>query len=97
MKKIPIIRPLLIDDNFVTYIQMKANVFNKFFAKQCTPLKNSRLFPANQMFLKQSRLNSVNFNKDEILKIIRALNIHKAHGLILLFENSTKSSCYPDI
>ena len=32
------------------------------------------------MFLKQSRLNSINFNEDEILKIIRALNIRKAHG-----------------
>ena len=32
------------------------------------------------MFLTQSRLNSINFNEDEILKIIRALNIHKAHG-----------------
>ena len=70
----------------------------------------------NQMFLTQSRLNSINFNEDEILKIIKALNIHKAHGhddisirmikicdksllkqLILLFEISTKSSCYPDI
>ena len=97
MKKIPIIRPLLIDDNFVTYIQTKANIFNKFFTEQCTPLKNSRVFPANQIFLTQSRLNSINFKKDEILKIIRALNIHKVHGLILFFENSTKSSCYPDI
>ena len=68
------------------------------------------------MFLTQSRLNSINFNEDEILKIIKALNIHKAHDhddisirmikicdksllkqLILLFEISTKSSCYPDI
>ena len=68
------------------------------------------------MFLTQSRLNSINFNEDEILKIIKALNIHKAHGhddisirmikicdksllkqRILLFEISTKSSCYPDI
>ena len=68
------------------------------------------------MFLTQSRLNSINFNEDEILKIIKALNIHKAHGhddisirmikicdksllkqLILLFEISTKSSCYSDI
>ena len=32
------------------------------------------------MFLKQSRLNSINFNEEEILKIIRALNIRKAHG-----------------
>ena len=68
------------------------------------------------MFLTQSRLNYIDFNKDKILKIIKALNIHKAHGhddisirmikicdksllkpLILLFENSIKSSCYPDI
>ena len=33
-KKIPIIPPLLIDNNFVTDIQTKANIFNKFFAEQ---------------------------------------------------------------
>ena len=32
------------------------------------------------MFFTQSRLNSIDFNEDEVLKIIRALNIHKAHG-----------------
>ena len=31
-KKIPIISPLLVDNNFVTDIQTKANIFNKFFA-----------------------------------------------------------------
>ena len=95
---------------------MKANIFNKFFAEQCTPLKNNSVLPVNQMFLTQSRLSSISFNEDEILKIVRALNINKAHGhhdisirmmkicdrsilkpLIILFENSTKSSCYPDI
>ena len=115
-KNPPIIPPLLVDNNFVTDIQTKANIFNKFFAEQCTPLKNNSVLPVNQMFLTQSRLNYIDFNEDEILKIIKALNIHKAHGhdnisirmikicdksllkpLILLFENSTKSSCYPDI
>ena len=33
-KKIPIIPTLLIDNNFVTDIQTKANIFNKFFAEQ---------------------------------------------------------------
>ena len=32
------------------------------------------------MFLTQSRLSSISFNEDEILKIVRALNINKAHG-----------------
>ena len=32
------------------------------------------------MFLTQSRLGTTDFNENEMLKIIRALNIHKAHG-----------------
>ena len=115
-KKISLIPPLLIEDKFVTDIQTKPNIFNKFFAEQWTPLKNDSLLPLNQIFLNQSRLNSLDFNEDEIIKIIRALNVNKAHGcddisirmikigdksllkpLILLFENSVKDSCYPDI
>ena len=79
-KKIPIIPPLLVNDKFVTDIQIKANIFNKFFADQCTPLKNNSSLPANQIFLTQSRLTSLDFDEDELLKIIRALNINKAHG-----------------
>ena len=59
---------------------MKANIFNKFFADQCTPLKNNSSLPVNQIFLTQSRPTSLDFNEDELLEIIRALNINKAHG-----------------
>ena len=79
-KKIPLIPPLLIDDKFVTDIQTKANIFNKFFAEQCTPARNDSVLPVNQIFLTQARLKSLDFKKVEILKIIRALNINKAHG-----------------
>ena len=61
-------------------MKTKANIFNDFFAQQCTLLKNNSVLPINQKFLTQSRLVSLDFNEDEILKIIRALNIHKAHG-----------------
>ena len=79
-------------------------------------MKNDRKLPSNQFFLTQSRLSSLDFNEDEILKIIRALDIHKAHShddisirmikicgksilkpLIILLQNLTKSSHYPDI
>ena len=115
-KKIPIIPSLLIDDKFVTDIQMKANIFNNFFANKCTPLKNNSILSKSQIFLTQSRLSTLDFNEEKLIKIIRNLNLHKAHGhddismrmikmcdksrlkpLILLFENSTKSSYYPDI
>ena len=32
------------------------------------------------MYLTKSRFNSIYSNEDEVLKIIRALNIHKAYG-----------------
>ena len=34
----------------------------------------------NQMFLTESRPCSLDFNEDEILKIVRDLNLHEAHG-----------------
>ena len=79
-KKILLIQPLLIDDKFVNDTKTKADIFNIFFAQQCTPLKNDSKFPSNQIYLTQSKLVSLDFNEDEVLKIIRSLNIHKAHG-----------------
>ena len=78
--KIPIIPPFLIDSKFLTDIKTKANIFNKFFADQCTPLKNGSVLPTSKMLLTQSRLCTLNFNEEEIIKIIRNLNVHKAHG-----------------
>ena len=65
---------------FVTDIKTKASIFNKFFNEQCTLLKNNSVLPVNQIFLTQSRLNSIDFNEDDVLKVIRALNIPKTHG-----------------
>ena len=70
----------MIDDKFLTDIQAKANIFNKFFAGQCTPLKSDSVLPTSQMLLSPSRLCTLNFNEEEIIKIIRNLNVHKAHG-----------------
>ena len=58
----------------------KANLFNDFFATQCTPLSNNSVLPSAISFKNQSRLSSIDFEKDDILKIIRNLNINKVHG-----------------
>ena len=55
----PLIPPPWIDNMFVTSIQTKVNIFNKFFAEKCTLLKNSSVLPVNQMYLTQSRLNTI--------------------------------------
>ena len=70
----------MVDDKHVTDIKTKANIFNEYFAEQCTLLKNKSVLPSNQTFLTQSRLTSLDFSEEEIRKIIRALNIHKVHG-----------------
>ena len=43
-------------------------------------MNNSSPLPVNQLFVTKSRLMSLDFDEDELLKIIRALNINKAHG-----------------
>ena len=78
------------DDKFVTDIKTKADIFNKFFEEQCTPLKNDSKLPSNQIYLTQSRLVWLNFNEDEILKIIRALIPYKAHGYDDIFIRMIK-------
>ena len=79
-KKIPLIPPPLIEKKFATDTRRKANILNKFFAEQCTPFKNGSVLPSSQEFLTQERLCSLDFSNNEILKLIRSLNVHKAHG-----------------
>ena len=89
----------MVDDKHVTDIKTKANIFNEYFAEQCTLLKNNSVLAINQTFLTQSRLASLDFNEEEILKIITALNIHKAHGhddiSIRMIKNCEKSLLKP--
>ena len=54
----------------------KANLFNDFLATQCTPLTNNSVLPSAISFKTQS---SINFEKEDILKIIRNLKVDKAH------------------
>ena len=79
-KTIPLIPPLLINHKFLTDIQAKGDIFNKFFADQCTPLKNNSMIPTKQLFMTQAKLRSLDFNEGKILKTIRALNINKVYG-----------------
>ena len=44
-KKIPCIPPLLHQDKFVTDLKEKANIFNNFFAEQCSIISNNSELP----------------------------------------------------
>ena len=78
--KIPLIPSLQVNNKIVSDFTEKANLFNYFFATQCTPLSNKSILPSTIFFKTQSRLSSINFEKEDILKIIRNLNTDEAHG-----------------
>ena len=78
--KIPLIPPLLVDNKLVTDFLDKANLFNNFFAKQCTPISNASTVPVNTNVETRERLSSLEFFVDDVVKIIRSLDQNKAHG-----------------
>ena len=78
--KVPLIPPLLVNNKFVSDFTKKANLFNDFFSFQCTPLSNESALPSCKYFLTDERLITIDFDKNDILKIIRNLNVNKAHG-----------------
>ena len=79
-KKIPIIPPLYHNNEFVIHFKKKAELFNSFFAEQCSLISNSSKLPSKLKYLTQSRLSWVIFSKDDIIKLIQNLDPNKAHG-----------------
>ena len=99
IKKIPIIPPLYCNGNFITDFCQKAELFNSFFAEQCSILLNSSKLPTNLAPRTDQSLTSINFSQDDILKIIQNLNPNKAHGpdkiSIRMIKICGKSLCKP--
>ena len=72
--------PLLVNNKIVSDFTKKTNLFNDFFAAQCTPLTNSSVLSSTISFKNHSRPNYISFEKEDILKIIGNFNVNKAHG-----------------
>ena len=77
-RKIPLIPPLLVNNSFVTDFKEKANLFNEFFCKQCTPVANDSTLPT-LLETPNEALSSLEIIAN-IGKIIKALKLNKAHG-----------------
>ena len=78
-KKVPQIPPIKSNSIFITNFQEKATLFNNFFAQQCTLINTPSILP-NFSYRTNHRLNSIDFNIDKIVTLIRALDGTKAHG-----------------
>ena len=79
-RKIPIIPPLLEDGKLESDFKIKVNYLTIiFFASLCTTLVNSSELPDKSTYNSAARLASIKFNNSDVLKIIRFLNVSKAH------------------
>ena len=79
-KKVPLIPPLVINNKLEPDFERKAVHFNKFFASKLTSLKNDSVLPTLLEHESEARFSKITFTDDQILKILRALDINKAHG-----------------
>ena len=77
--KLPVIPPLNVNGELVTDFTRKANLFNDFFAEQCSTLNNDSTLPEFS-FLTQHRISEVELSSQRISKIISDLNPNKARG-----------------
>ena len=94
-KKIPLIPPLYHQGDFITNFKIKAELFNSFFASQCSLIKNDSKLPSYLNYKTENRLSTVNFSIDDIAKILQNLDPKKVHGhdkisfrMLQLFGNS---------
>ena len=79
-KKISCIPPLLHDDKFITNFKEKTERFNNFFAKQCSLINWNSDLPSVLSQKTHKSLSTIKFPSDDILKIIKNLDLNKAHG-----------------
>ena len=78
-KEIHIIPPILVNVELVSDFKQKANIFNNHFASLCTPTKNGIKLPRFS-YKNEKRLTFFDIKDDDILVIIKNLNVNKAHG-----------------
>ena len=96
-KKIPCIPLILHEDKLVTDFQVKSEIFNSHFAKQCSLLKNEIRTPPQLLPHTNTYLSTVRFSEKDILEVIRKLDPSKAHDIISIrmLQLSDKAICKP--
>ena len=79
-KKISCIPSLFHENKLETDFRKKANIFNCFFAKQCSLINSNSSLPYKIIKKTNNSLYSVKFSTENMLQIINKLDSKKAHG-----------------
>ena len=79
-EKVPNIPSLQVNDELISEFEVKANIFNKYFASQCTTINNNGVLPSTLNHLTDDKLSSFNISSEVIFQLIKNLDPNKAHG-----------------
>ena len=79
-KKIPFIPSIFHENRFITKFREEAELFNSFFANQCSLIQNSSVPPADYEYFTEKSLSNVTLTDNNIGKITSSLDPNKAHG-----------------
>ena len=79
-KKNPCIPSLIHNHQFVVNFEEKSELFNSFFAKQCTHIETGSNLPTQILRRTNESLSTINFTWGDILSVIRKLDPNGAHG-----------------
>ena len=70
-KKMSLIPPLFHENRFTTDFKEKAELFNSFFAKQCSLIRNDSELPTSLTFYTDNLLSTVSFSHEDVGKIFQ--------------------------
>ena len=79
-KKVPCIPPIFHDNKYITDFKEKSEIFNSFFANQCSRIPNNSILPSELKLLTEHTLTFSDFFQTAILQIINSQDSNKAHG-----------------
>ena len=78
--KVPVIPPLLINNEFISNFKTKANYFNRFLNRQYTAISMDSSIPSSVNLATNETLTKTNFDEQLISKLTVPLNPNKPHG-----------------
>ena len=79
-RKVPVIAPLLINNEFIANFKTKTNYFNRLFNQQYTAISTDSSIPSFLNLATNEIVTKINIDEQLISKLIVALNPNKAHG-----------------
>ena len=79
-KKISCIPPIFHENRFATIFKEKAELFNSFFAKQCSVIDNGSEIPSFLHPKTDKCFSNITFTEKDIKKVLQILDSNKTHG-----------------